>query len=143
MKNYKMPVQSHSDDVTMMKICPDLGDLHTTLPMAELINFFETEIGEIVNYDSFEYDHPGHAIHVFKGVPKLHKCRYRLSASGVHLGNVTLSRKSPFEEQEMQVVEKALGALTIHLNNAMDYQASLEEEQITALKVDAEMCSIN
>lgn len=142
MKSNKIPMQSYGKDPAMIEIKRNLENLHTTLPMPELINLFESEIREIVTYDSFEYDQPEQAIHVFKGVPKLHKCRYRLSATGVNLGNVTLSRRKPFKEDEMLLVEKALGTLSVHLNNAMDYQASLDEEQVTSFKVDAEMCRV-
>lgn len=126
-----------------MDIDRNLANLHTTLPMAELISLFESEIGDVVAYDSFEYEHPQHAVHYFKGVPRMHKCHYRLNASDIELGAVTLTRGKPFAEEEMLVVEKALGALSIHLNNAMEFQGELDEDQLMTFKVDAELSQLD
>ncbi len=142
MKSYEMPAPQYENDATGNTAATDLKELHTTLPLTELINLFESEIREVIIYDSFEYDHPQQAVHVFKGVQKLHKCRYRLKTSGIDLGKVTLSRREPFEEIEVVMLEKALSALSVHMKNAMDYQASLDEEQLTSFKVDAELSRI-
>lgn len=130
------------EEIEPMESTRNLENLHTTLPMSELINLFESEVGEVVTYDSFEYEHPQKAVHFFKGVPKIHKCHYRLNASQVELGRVTLTRRKPFAEDEMLVVEKALGALSVHLNNALEFQDTLNEEQLMTYKVDAELCQI-
>ena len=119
------------------------GDLHTTLPMEDLIGLFESEISEIVAYDSFEYEHSNNAIHIFRGTPKLHKCHYKINTANLELGQITLTRKSPFEEEEMLTVERALGALSIHLNNAFEYQADLEEGQLNSLKIESKLSSID
>ena len=143
MKSEKVIAHTYAVEAVPMEINRSLENLHTTLPMAELINLFETEIGEVVHYDSFEYEHPQHAVHYFKGVPKMHKCHYRLNSAELELGSVTLTRRKPFEEEEMLVVEKALGALSIHLNNAMNFQARLDDDQLTSFKVDAELSRID
>ena len=108
--------------------------IQTTLPMEELLGLFAHEISEIVDYDSFEYENAENGIHLFHGSPKLHKCRYKIKESGMELGQITLTRQRPFKEEEMLVVERALGALSIHLNNAIDHQCELEQEQRNALK---------
>lgn len=126
-----------------MEISQNLENLHTTLPMGELITLFEREVNEIVAYDSFEYEHPQKTVHFFKGVQKMHKCHYRLNASNIELGAITLTRRKPFAENEMLLVERALGALSIHLNNAMDFQADLTDEQLTSFRVDRELSRID
>lgn len=117
-------------------------DLHTTLPMHDLIGLFESEIGEIVDFDSFEYEHSQKAIHIFHGTPKLHKCRYKIKGSKIELGQITLTRKSPFADDEINIVERALVALSIHLNNAAQYQSGLKEDHLNALKADAQLTAI-
>lgn len=126
-----------------MDTVPNLENLHTTLPMKELIGIFESEVKDIVVYDSFEYEHPQKTIHFFKGSPKMHKCHYRLNASTLELGAITISRKQPFSEEEMLMIERALGALTVHLTNAMDYQSTLSEEQLTVFRVDNELSKMD
>lgn len=112
-------------------------ELHTMLPLHDLIVVFEHEIREIIHYDSFEYEHGVSGIHIFRGTQKPHKCSYRIHATNLELGRITLTRKAPFKENEIGIIEKALGALTVHLNNAVEYQLSLSDEQRDDLKVDA------
>ena len=138
MKNRSL-AYSYLEEAAPVDLHQDMKELHTTLPMTELITLFENEISEVIEYDSFEYEHSQKALHVFKGSPKLHKCRYRIITRNQALGVITLTRKKPFSEGEMITVEKALGALSIHLNNAFEFQASLGDEQLTELKVDSRL----
>ena len=57
-------------------------------------------------------------IHVFKGKASLHNCRYRVEDSGINLGEMTLTRRTPFKEEELLLIEKVLGVLPIHIRNA-------------------------
>lgn len=138
MKNNEAVAYSHYEDKAVVQ---DLNseNLHTTLPMKELIGLFANEIGEIVNFDSFEYENSQEGIHIFDGFLKLHKCSYKIKSAGKDLGQITLTRRDPFVEDEMIVVERALGALSIHLGNALDYQSELREEHINALKVETQL----
>ncbi|MCH8134683.1 MAG: hypothetical protein IIB77_01740 [Proteobacteria bacterium] len=138
MKNNEAVAYSHHEDKAVTQ---DLNseNLHTTLPMKELIALFASEIGEIVNFDSFEFENSQAGIHVFDGFLKLHKCSYKIKSSGMDLGQVTLTRRTPFDEEEMIIFERALGALSIHLSNALDYQSELKEEHINALKVETQL----
>lgn len=126
MKNNEAVTYSYGEEKSLFK---DQGpsNLHTTLPIDELIGLFANEISEIVDYDSFEYEHAIKDIHIFHGSLKLHKCQYKIKDSGIELGQITITRRSPFKEEEMVIVERALGALSIHLNNAVDYQSELEK----------------
>lgn len=117
--------------------------IHTTLPMDDLIGIFESEIRRIVPFHSFEYEHPRSATHIFHGVQKLHKLHYRLNVAARELGRITLTRATPFTDNEIDKVEGALGALTIHLNNALDYQAGLGEQELIALRIDSEYSALD
>ena len=126
MKNSEAVAYSFKEEKTVIQ---DLNseDLPTTLPMHELIGLFAHEISETVDYDSFEYENAQKGIHLFHGSLKLHKCHYKIKDSGMELGQITLTRKSPFLEEEMVFVERALGALSIHLDNAIDHQSELKQ----------------
>ena len=117
--------------------------IHTTLPMEDLIGIFESEIRRIVAFHSFEYEDPRSATHIFHGVQKLHKLHYRLNVSRLELGRITLTRATPFSDNEIDKVEAALGALTIHLNNALEYQAGLGEQELIALRIDSEYSALD
>ena len=117
--------------------------IHTTLPMEDLIGIFESEIRSIVRYDSFEYENAANSTHIFHGVQKLHKCHYRINIAGLELGRITLTRASSFADAEIDTIESALGALTIHLNNALEYQAGLSEQELIALRIDSEYSALD
>lgn len=110
------------------------NDLPTTLPMEDLIGLFASEIRELVEFDSFEFENGQQPLHVFIGVPKLHKCRYRLVCENVEFGLITLTRSKPFLNHEIEMIEGALGALAIHIGNAMNFQTVLSLESLNSLK---------
>lgn len=126
---------------------PEQGEhpkaIHTTLPMEDLIGIFESEIRGIVRYDSFEYENERNSTHLFHGTPRLHKCHYRINIAELELGRITLTRATPFADNELNMIEGALGALTIHLNNAIEYQAGLGEQELTSLRIDSEYHSLD
>lgn len=129
-------------EVNIMETREVSGALHTTLPMEQLIELVESEMRELIRYDSFEYSNPQDSTHVFFGTPRLHKCNYRISIGGIPMGQVTLSRSHPFDHSEVNMIEGALGALIIHLNNAMDFESELTTEAIDNLRADKAWLSL-
>lgn len=129
-------------EVDIMETRDLSGALHTTLPMEQLIELVESEIRELIRYDSFEYSNPQSSTHIFFGTPRLHKCHYRITIGGIPMGQVTLSRSHPFDHGEINMIEGALGALIVHLNNAMDFQSELTEEAIDNLRLDKAWMSL-
>lgn len=90
----------------------------TSLALEELISMFEQEVRTAVDFDSFEYEYTqDEGVHFFRGSAKEHKCRYRLAVMEDDFGHVTLTRQHPFSEKELQLFEKALGALAFHLRD--------------------------
>jgi len=104
--------------------------------MEDLIGLFESEIRGVIRYDSFEYENPRNATHVFQGIQRLHKCHYRINVDKLDMGQVTLTRRTPFTDQELGQIEAALGALIIHLTNAFKYQADLSDDAVESLFLD-------
>jgi len=110
--------------------------LRTTLPMEDLIGLFAGEVRDLIEYDSFEYENGMQSLHVFLGVPKLHKCHYRLVSNDVEFGLITLTRGKPFLSHELHMLEGALGALAIHLGNALSFQSELTPGPLTPLHAE-------
>jgi hypothetical protein len=126
-----------------MEAGTDPKPLHTTLPLEDLIGLFASEIGDLVVYDSFEYENRQNSIHVFIGTPKLHKCHYKLNICNMEFGQLTMTRKTPFSDSEMNLLEGALGALIIHLNNAYAFQDDLTEDGLNSLRADQKHTSMS
>ena len=129
-------------EVKIMDTGERTSAIHTTLPMDQLVEIVESELRGLIRYDGFEYANPQSSTHIFFGTPRQHRCQYRIYIGGISLGHITLSRKAPFDEPEVKMIEGALGALIIHLNNALDYQSDLSEEDLENLRVDRALLSV-
>jgi hypothetical protein len=117
--------------------------IHTTLAIEDLIEIFECEIRERVQYDSFEYEGAQADTQILYGKAQQHKCKYRINIAGKLFGRVTISRRTAFTENEVKLIESALGALIIHLNNAAEYQSNLGESEISQLMLDKAFVNTN
>lgn len=127
MKNNEALVQSYIEEVSMTPEA-NLEDLHTTLPLNELIGLFANEIRDFVEYDSFNYQNAQKDMQVDRGTTSIHQCHYHIKDKGIELGEVTLTRETPFREEEMIIIERALGALSVHLVNAVESQTRLRSQ---------------
>jgi hypothetical protein len=123
------------DAIPMSKL-EHANALHTTLPLEDLISLIASEIRDIVVYDSFEFENLHQSVHIFMGVPKLHKCHYVLKAGDIEFGELTLTRVDPFCEREIILIEGALGALATHLANALTFQTELGLDSLLRLQAD-------
>jgi len=123
-------------EVEAMKKLEQANALHTTLPMEDLIAMFAGEIRDLIEYDSFEFENQKQPMHLFLGTPKLHKCRYRVTMGDMEFGLITFTRATPFEDKEINLIEGALGALTIHLGNAMHFQLELSADSLITLQAE-------
>ncbi|MCI5105776.1 MAG: hypothetical protein MRY76_03605 [Pseudomonadales bacterium] len=125
MNNSQVHAHSYIEEVSMTPEA-NLDELHTTLPLRELIGLFANEIRDFVEYDSFCYSNAARDIQVDRGSASIHSCHYNIKDKGLELGEVTLTRQSPFREEEMIIIERALGALSSHLINAVESQSELQ-----------------
>lgn len=116
--------------------------IHTTLPIEDLVEMVESEIRELVQYDSFEFTGEDGSQIVY-GVGQQHKCKYRINIAGKLFGRLAISRRTPFTHAEVSLIESALGALIIHLNNAAEYQANLSEADLSQLRLDKAYVNAN
>lgn len=117
--------------------------IHTTLAIEDLIEIVESEIRDLVSYDSFSFASEQNGSEIKYGLPQQHKCKYRINIAGNLFGRIALTRKTPFAETEIRLIESALGALIIHLNNAAEYQASLGEAELSQLRLDRALVNVS
>jgi hypothetical protein len=134
---------NQSKEVNLMVKGADPAAIHTTLSIEDLIQIVEMEIRERVQYDSFEYSGARADTQIIYGKVQQHKCRYRINIAGKLFGRVAISRKTAFTGNEVKLIESALGALIIHLNNAAEYQSNLGEAEISQLMLDKAFVNAN
>ena len=83
----------------------------SSLQMDERIKVLANGLKRLVDFDSFDFESTKEGIFVSLGEPGPHKCTYRLTDDGVESGQFALTRKKPFSERELRVVETAMASL--------------------------------
>lgn len=105
--------------------------LQLTLDQGELLDIFTEELSSVVSFDSLTYEYSeGAADFVYSvGYGGQHQCNYGLTLEEQPLGQLTLTRRQRFIEQELIVLEQLAAMLTISLRNAWRFS----EAQMAAL----------
>jgi hypothetical protein len=137
------PARNMTNEVPLMAQGNHAAAIQTTLAIEELIEIVEPEIRELVRYDSFEFTSAQNDTPIIYGTPQQHKCKYRINIGGKLFGRIALSRLTPFTNPEIDLIENALGALIIHLNNAAEYQTSLGADGLNQLMLDKALANAN
>ena len=103
--------------------------LQTTLDIGGLIKLFADELIILMPFDGFTYRNVSHEIDISFGKPSRHKCSYRLIVGDENLGELTLSRRRKFQDQETTMVENLLVGLVCPLRNALTYLSAVRAAQ--------------
>jgi diguanylate cyclase (GGDEF)-like protein len=110
--------------------------LQTTIELDDIIHLFHNEIRKVVNYDSLHYVHQAMLCEVSTGSRSHHSCNYRLEMNAVWLGELTLTRRKKFTDDDTQLVEDLLCKLIYPLRNCLLYRqakAAALQDQLTGL----------
>ncbi|MCU7799818.1 MAG: hypothetical protein KZQ70_06660 [gamma proteobacterium symbiont of Lucinoma myriamae] len=91
--------------------------LHSTLDLDHLITLFKLDIVPILNLDDVIYHSP-HNTHSVNSKGR-HLLSYNLVLQKKSLGEISLIRRTRFNPDELEFVEKVLIALLAPLNNAL------------------------
>lgn len=105
--------------------------LSATLDPAEVLAHYQHELNSLVSVHHLKYLHDGTA--VVLGEAAEHVTKYALHAEGENLGELTLSRATPFSDADQALIERTLALLHVPLRNALRYQAALALADVDAL----------
>lgn len=85
--------------------------------MDERIHLLASRLSKIVEFDSFAYENAREGVSVALGSMESHKCSYKMRDDGSYCGEFTLTRHSPFKEEELMIIETAMASIihTCHL----------------------------
>ncbi len=110
------------------------GKLQTTLDIQELVALFSEELGRDIPHQGMYYlNKERKGIEVSIGRRSAHKCTYQLVIEGNSLGELVLFSKTPFNTEELVIIENLLCALVYPLRNALLYHKALESALIDPL----------
>lgn len=109
---------------------PDILRMHerfqTVIEPQALLAMFDAELCAIISYDGLEYQNPAEQLHFSVGQNRRHTCTYQLAIDPVNLGEISLSRRQSFTEEELCVIEKSLRTLLYQLRNALQYRSAVK-----------------
>jgi len=100
--------------------------LQTTLDVEKVIELFARELGKVIPYDSFTYQHADKGLSLSVGTAARHSAGYRLLLEERLLGEVSLTRAQRFSDAEIISVENLIGGLVYALRNALLYREAIE-----------------
>lgn len=85
--------------------------------MDERIHLLASRLSKLVEFDSFSYENDREGISVSIGSIEAHTCAYKMKDDGSYCGEFTLTRHTPFKEEELMIVETAMASIihTCHL----------------------------
>lgn len=85
--------------------------------MDERIHLLASRLSKIVEFDSFLYESQREGVSVALGTLATHKCCYKIKEAGRTRGEFTLTRNTPFKEEELMIIETAMSSIihTCHL----------------------------
>ncbi len=109
------------------------GKLQTTLDVQELISLFADELSHDIQQRGMHYHNSAKEIETFIGKRSAHKCTYKLVIEDNSLGELTLFSKTPFNTEELAVIENLLCALVYPLRNATLYHSALQSALVDPL----------
>ncbi|KKM77641.1 hypothetical protein LCGC14_1367910, partial [marine sediment metagenome] len=75
--------------------------LQTSLNLDDVIVLFHKEISKVFDFDSFHYQQQGVQCDISFGSRSHHACNYRLEMNNVWLGELTLTRRSKFDDADL------------------------------------------
>jgi len=134
------PMISHGNIAALQEKSADLawndlgGDffqlttiLQTSLSVDEILAQFSKECANLVAHEGFSYVNEQYNIHFILGTHARHACTYQLTINQDNLGLVTITRGTPFSEEETEKLERLLSILHYPLRNALLYTSAISE----------------
>lgn len=100
--------------------------LQTTLILEDLLVLFQQQISAVLAFDSFHYDHAGVNCRIDLDTEHHHRCHYKLEMNGSYLGDITLSRRHKFNDEDVALFEQLLCLLVYPLRNCLLYKQALD-----------------
>lgn len=99
--------------------------LQTTLILEDLLPLFEQQLRQVMQFDSFHYQHMTLNCQIDSDTQRHHRCHYKLDMNGQYLGDLTLTRRHKFTEKQIALIEDLLCQLVYPLRNCLLYKQAL------------------
>lgn len=123
-KNYHKPM---NDKQNMEQQALQVANvLQTSLDLNKLIEMFAEKLADFVEHDSLLYINKEEDVELLVGKPAINTCSYQVTLLEKSLGNVTISRQKPFDDNELKWFESLLCSMIYPLHNALLYKQAIQ-----------------
>lgn len=100
--------------------------LQTSLDLNKLLEMFTEKLADFVEHDGMLYDNTPEGIALQIGSAELNTCSYKITLLEKPLGELTISRATPFSDEDIKWFESLLCALIYPLHNALLYKKAIQ-----------------
>lgn len=100
--------------------------LQTTLDLTQLLKLFFDETRRSLNLGSLSYQFDKYPDEFTVGRKARHSAHYRLITRQDSLGELSVTRRKPFSEEELQLLETLIGCLICPLRNSLLYRDAVQ-----------------
>ena len=122
----------HMTDVSDMSV-RIMGVLQSTLELEKLIELFDDELVAVLPHDNIVYTNTDEQIEFTIGKRAKYELNYRLVLFGQELGDLKITRKSKFRDNELEKLKNLISALIYPLRNALLYKQAVEKAYVDPL----------
>ena len=96
--------------------------LHAAIDLSHLLDMIYFEAQGFVSFDGLCFGNANHAFDYQAGLQGRHSAHYRLFANSDYIGELCLSRNSPFTDDELETLESVVSLLVLPLQDVLTYQ---------------------
>ncbi len=123
-KNYHKPMNNKQNmDQQALQVA---NVLQTSLDLNKLIEMFAEKLADFAPHDSLLYFNKEEELELLVGKPSTNTCSYQVTLLEKSLGDVTISRHKPFDNNEIKWFESLLCSLIYPLHNALLYKQAIQ-----------------
>ncbi len=102
-----------------------VNKLHSTLDIHEIFKLFCDHLNSQLPFDSLNYDNNQLAAHFSHGAPQTNQFNFNLTIENTELGQILITRKQSFNQDEINLLEEQLCYLIYPLKNAIAHFEAL------------------
>ncbi|WP_304638790.1 GGDEF domain-containing protein [Pseudomonas sp.] len=111
---------------SLHEVQQELGrTLQSSLELDKVLEIFLRGMQKLLTVESLLYRNESVGVNISIGKAAVHRCSYRITHAGEHLGELQISRSRRFTEGQLASLESLLGALLYPLRNALLYREAV------------------
>ena len=114
-------IESFSDQAAQFT-----GLLQTSLDLTAVLNIFAEQTAKVLSFSAITYLNDQHNEDILIGERGRHSCCYRLTLEAESFGEICISHRQRFTENDLELFEKLIALLLYPLRNCLQFQKAIQ-----------------